>query len=273
MKIVVLMDNTASSAKLVKKSGMSLYIETSNHKILFDLGPNHLFFENAKKQGIDVSKVDTVILSSGHNAYGGGLRRFLEVNGMAKIYVSEYGFMPYYEQHLGVKLPCGLEAALESNEQIVKTRNLYFLDDEMQLFSGVIDMNELQKNKSKYFVKVNGETEQDTFVHEQYLMIKENGKTIIVAGGIHNGIQNILRKGEQMNNGMIDVVIADFHLYDASSKKGMKREEVKELGEMISRFAGRLYTLNCSIGDGFQLFQSVLGDKIRNLSLGDSVVI
>lgn len=51
MKIVTLVENTTSSPDLRCKHGLSLYIETANHKILFDLGPNGLFAENAKKQG------------------------------------------------------------------------------------------------------------------------------------------------------------------------------------------------------------------------------
>lgn len=51
MKIITLVENTTSSPVLRCKHGLSLYIETTGHKILFDLGQNGLFAENAKKQG------------------------------------------------------------------------------------------------------------------------------------------------------------------------------------------------------------------------------
>ena len=61
MKIVTLVENTTSSPDLRCKHGLSLYIETANHKILFDLGPNGLFAENAKKLNIDLTQVDIVV--------------------------------------------------------------------------------------------------------------------------------------------------------------------------------------------------------------------
>lgn len=47
--------------------GLSLYIETRSHKILFDLGSDNTLFENAVKRNIDISKVDTVIISREQN--------------------------------------------------------------------------------------------------------------------------------------------------------------------------------------------------------------
>ena len=70
MKIISLVENTTKS-ELKAKHGLSLYIETKKHKILFDLGPDKTLFENAVKRNIDISKVDTVIISHGHIDHGG----------------------------------------------------------------------------------------------------------------------------------------------------------------------------------------------------------
>lgn len=55
MKIISLVENTTKS-ELKAKHGLSLYIETKKHKILFDLGPDKTLFENAVKRNIDISK-------------------------------------------------------------------------------------------------------------------------------------------------------------------------------------------------------------------------
>lgn len=47
------------------------------HKVLFDLGPDDTFLHNAKKCGVDIAAVDTVIISHGHVDHGGGLGAFL----------------------------------------------------------------------------------------------------------------------------------------------------------------------------------------------------
>lgn len=77
MLIKVLIENTAISKDFGCEHGLSLYIETGDRKILFDVGASELFLENAKKLGVDVSDVDYLVISHGHYDHGGGLRAFL----------------------------------------------------------------------------------------------------------------------------------------------------------------------------------------------------
>ena len=89
MKITALVENK-SEGRTIPKHGLSLYIETQKHKILFDLGPDDTPFKNAEIMNIDLSEVDTVIISHGHMDHGGALKRFLQVNGKARIYAVSY---------------------------------------------------------------------------------------------------------------------------------------------------------------------------------------
>ena len=66
MRIVTLMENTTKSESLRAEHGLSLYIETGNHKILFDTGQSDMFVRNASKLGIDLKDVDICVLSHGH---------------------------------------------------------------------------------------------------------------------------------------------------------------------------------------------------------------
>ena len=76
MKIVTLIENTACRDDVRPEHGLSLYIETGRHKILFDAGQTDRFAENARALGVDLSQVDIAILSHGHYDHGGGLMRF-----------------------------------------------------------------------------------------------------------------------------------------------------------------------------------------------------
>ena len=77
MKITSLVENT-SKCELKPKHWLSLYIETKNHKILFDFGSDNTLFSNVKKRNIDLSKIDTVIVSHGHFDHGGALDNFFK---------------------------------------------------------------------------------------------------------------------------------------------------------------------------------------------------
>ena len=48
MKIVTLMENTACREGLACEHGLSLYIETGGHRILFDAGQTEAFADNAQ---------------------------------------------------------------------------------------------------------------------------------------------------------------------------------------------------------------------------------
>ena len=54
MKVTVLSDNTSKSG-LATEHGLSLYIETNKHRILFDFGASDLFVKNAERLGIDLT--------------------------------------------------------------------------------------------------------------------------------------------------------------------------------------------------------------------------
>ena len=90
MKLWTLMENTTCDANLVCEHGLSLYIEANGQRILFDAGQTGAFADNAQNMGVDLSQVDLCILSHGHYDHGGGIKRFLEVNDHAKVYVSVF---------------------------------------------------------------------------------------------------------------------------------------------------------------------------------------
>ena len=115
MKVTVLIENTSQRNDLTAEHGLSLYIETDTHNILFDTGQSGAFADNAAKLGIDLTQVDLCILSHGHYDHGGGLQTFLEVNSGAPVYVSGYAFEPHYSQNGYI----GLEPSLQNSDRMI----------------------------------------------------------------------------------------------------------------------------------------------------------
>ena len=105
MKIVTLLENTASCPGVAPQHGLSLYIETEEWKILFDMGQDDTFAVNAEQLGIDLSKVNLAVLSHGHYDHGGGLAAFLRMNKTAPVYIHTDAFGHYYngiEKYIGL---------------------------------------------------------------------------------------------------------------------------------------------------------------------------
>jgi len=53
--------------------GLSFLIEVDQLRVLFDTGASDLFKHNAARLGIDLGKVDRIVLSHGHWDHGNGL--------------------------------------------------------------------------------------------------------------------------------------------------------------------------------------------------------
>lgn len=51
MRVVSLIENTGKRMDLQTEHGLSLYIETAGHKVLFDTGATDRFLENAGEAG------------------------------------------------------------------------------------------------------------------------------------------------------------------------------------------------------------------------------
>ena len=87
MRIVTLIENTPGDPRCACEHGLSLYLETHDHRLLMDTGSTGAFADNAEALGIDLTRVDTVVLSHGHYDHAGGLLRFAALNPGAPIYL------------------------------------------------------------------------------------------------------------------------------------------------------------------------------------------
>ena len=124
MVITSLVENTSCRPDVGQEHGLSLFIQSGGHTILFDFGQSELFCENAFALGADLTSVEYGVLSHGHYDHGGGLRRFLQVNSNANVYVSRAAF----EKHYNAKNKyIGLDEELCGNSRLIP------VDTEMQL--------------------------------------------------------------------------------------------------------------------------------------------
>lgn len=72
MRIITLIENTPGAPGCVHEHGLCLYIETARHTLLMDTGATGAFADNAATLGLDLTRVDTVVLSHGHYDHAGG---------------------------------------------------------------------------------------------------------------------------------------------------------------------------------------------------------
>ena len=86
IKITTLCENTAGKMGLLGEWGFSALVEKDGEKILLDTGSSTTVAHNASQLGIDLSGVDTIVLSHGHLDHTGGLASVLGITGSARIF-------------------------------------------------------------------------------------------------------------------------------------------------------------------------------------------
>ncbi len=85
--VTVLYDAFSDSSKITKDWGFSALIEHDGKRILFDSGNNAEIFEhNVKALGVDLTKLDFVVISHRHADHTTGLKYLLSVNPNVPIY-------------------------------------------------------------------------------------------------------------------------------------------------------------------------------------------
>jgi 7,8-dihydropterin-6-yl-methyl-4-(beta-D-ribofuranosyl)aminobenzene 5'-phosphate synthase len=95
-QITVLYDAFGKTSAMQKDWGYAALIEYGGKRILFDTGDNpDILAQNAKAKGVDLSKLDFVIMSHRHGDHMGGMSYLLSVNPKVKIYAPKENFGVY----------------------------------------------------------------------------------------------------------------------------------------------------------------------------------
>jgi 7,8-dihydropterin-6-yl-methyl-4-(beta-D-ribofuranosyl)aminobenzene 5'-phosphate synthase len=92
-QITILYDAFGRDASVKKDWGFAALVEAGGKRILFDTGNDaEIFAQNVKAKGIDLTKLDFVVMSHRHGDHIGGLNYLLSVNPQVKIYTPKEGF-------------------------------------------------------------------------------------------------------------------------------------------------------------------------------------
>lgn len=262
MKITCLCEDTLYSDKYYSEHGLSLYIETEGTKILFDMGISDVFIKNAEIHGIDLSQTDIAVLSHGHYDHGGGMKNFMNINETAKIYVSEYAFG---DQFNAKGKYIGLDKELASSERIVTVDGHMRISDNAEILSS---------NDRELFYPIDsaglstickGEYVPDTFMHEQYLKITENGKTYIISGCSHRGIINIVSWFEP------DILVGGFHFMkqEPSADNPMLCDAAEKLDSVRTEY----YTCHCTGEEQYRILRTKMKKELNYIASGQVITI
>ena len=244
IKVVTLIEDTKMNEPkdMVAAHGLCLYIERNGQRILFDTGPSSQFIRNSEKLGVDITKVNGVIVSHAHIDHLDGLPFFLWTNKRASVYLSKNAL-----KNETFRVVCSKMDERSFNR-------IRFVDEFTEIAQNIFILTELDERHPV----------RDRVDHEIVFVIKNNGKLVVFSGCSHGEILNIIGTVTRMFPNMyIKAVIGGFHL------AGTAKDVVEEIGrEMGKDPIERIYTCHCTGMENYRILKRILGPRIEYVSTG-----
>lgn len=228
VRITVICENRSPGGGLLGEHGLSIFLETGGQRILFDTGAGQTLLANAKIMGVDLSRLDAVVLSHGHYDHTGGLQPLLEKIGAVPVYAHPDIFIPKYRLLGG---SAGKEAAYIGPPWSRQTlENLgaefYLKQGPVDLGGGAMISGEIArpagwKNPEPYFLQKTATGFQNDFLNDdQALLVESPAGIIVILGCTHAGLLNTLRHVKTLiGKRRLYALLGGTHLLNASGEE------------------------------------------------------
>lgn len=220
MKLKVLEDNnTFIDMYYLAEPGVSYYIEDGDDKILFDVGYSDVAFLNAKKMNIDLSKINKLVISHGHDDHTGGLKYFFNQKKNIEV-IAHPNCFNYKEDanELYIGSPLSKEEINEfcilnlSKEPVKVSENIIYLGE-------IPVLNDFEPRYSIGKSIIDGEKIDDNIIDDSAIVYKSEKGLFVITGCSHSGICNIIEYAKKVcNDDRVYGVIGGFHLFDVNDR-------------------------------------------------------
>lgn len=225
MKLTVLVDNnTFIDEYCLGEPGLSFYIEDGGKKILFDTGYSDIYQKNAKKLNIDLSNIDYLILSHGHNDHTGGLKYLNNIDTTNTSLIAHPDLF-IKREHKGLDI--GSPVKIDD----LKVKETIFTKDSYQITNNLYYLGEIDRVTSfenrTIGTLVNGQ--QDSVKDDTALVYKTDKGIFIITACSHSGICNIIEKAKKLlNDNRVIGIIGGFHLLEDNEQLDKTIEYFKD---------------------------------------------
>ena len=278
MEITCLLENNTTDPQLAPDHGLSFFIRTRNRSILFDMGQDSKFADNARHLGIDLTQPDLAILSHGHYDHGGGLPLFQKLNTKAQTIMTRKAFEGrYYAQYLKYAPKyIGLDT------DAIDPGRCRFIDSDLALSGELTIIMSFSKNgfipennAGLFRQQEDGSLVDDEFFHEMAFLIEEDGTTVLFTGCAHSGMGNMINTVlDRTGRDHIDHVIGGFHLYNRVTKKTEDNSRLDMLANELSAHPDSIYyTGHCTGPDAPDYISRKMGRPINVFATGSRIEI
>ncbi len=274
IRITTLSENTAGRPDVLSEWGLSILIETGETGVLLDAGASISIAQNIDLLGVDLRKINKIVLSHGHFDHTGGLPMLLgkmkhevEIIAHPDIFAIKYNRRENKpDRYIGMPYQRQLLESLGA--RFTFSRNPVSLTDSI-MTTGEIPMTvDFEKIDSHLFVKTEEGWKPDPLLDDLALLVKSLSGLIVILGCAHRGIINTLNQARKVAGiNKIQMVLGGSHLVDAADEQiwqtisSLNEMGVKKLG--VSHCTGMRATLLLAQTYGDDFIFNNTGNIIR----------
>ena len=265
-------ENTAGLVNFLAEWGLSILVETDDVNILFDTGQSISAGYNADILGIDLSRIDRIVLSHGHFDHTGGLRPVLrkmrkrvEIIAHPDIWTAKYSRRQGKDRYIGIPY---LRQELESlGASFNLTPKPVKITDNIMTTGEIPMVTDYEQIDPELVVKEDSGWQPDKLLDDQALIIDTESGLIVILGCTHRGIINTLYYAQQLTGVRpIHTVLGGCHLFSASQEQIQSTiAALKELGVQ------RLGVSHCTGLPAAAIMAQEFGDKFFFNNAGTSI--
>lgn len=303
MKLHVLIDNLppveekpCSDSILVCEHGLSFLLQTNQGKnFLIDTGASGGFVENMQKLGnscnrdlCGVEEIDGVLISHGHNDHTGGLRKFMETNNSAPIWLhssirGNWFFSCRPKNNIREARSIGMEQSLfaDYEDRFIEVSEPTSIGGNITLIPMCGGLQNYHKPLGNKYLYKNDFP--DDFSHETAVLIEfAPQQYAVISPCSHCGILNILERCTQYltfltssKRAEIKFFIGGLHYVDYLSEEDTKKEatQIIQAAEYIKEHYPFLKVISghCTGNAAKEVLQGALGDNYEHFRTGTTI--
>ena len=275
MRITTLSENTARLGDLLGEWGLSILVETDDSTVLLDAGKGFSAVYNADSLGINLSKVNKIVLSHGHYDHTGGLREVLRrMNKQVEIIAHPDIWQAKYSRREG-EPGRYIGVPFQRDELENLGANFHLTAQPINITSAIMTTGEipmitaLEKVDTALFIKEGIAWQPDKVMDDQALIIKTEQGLVIILGCAHRGIINTLYHAQRLTGiSKIHAVIGGSHLVGASEER--LRHTIATLKELNIQ---KLGLCHCTDLPAISVLAKEFGDKFIFNKAGTTIVL
>jgi len=250
VKVTTLIENSPGEHLALKtEHGISFFIETDGHKILFDTGQTGTFIDNAEQLRVDLTSLDYVVLSHGHYDHSGGLRSLTQITTDFKLVMGQ-GF---FEEKYGYKNNSYEYLGNNFDEKFLNDQGVEYQFAKQQLtelvpgvyvITAFPRINKDEVINPRFKVQREGSFQPDPFDDEVLLAVDTPEGLIVMLGCSHPGMKNMLDAVTSLINRPLYAILGGTHLVEANesslgiSMDYLQNDDLKVIG--VSHCTGQI---------------------------------